>query len=109
MDPRIVLRNRDETISYINEPVPEIPRGRKPAIGHRKTVLGPDAPRAVVFITYSGYKFGPKEAEPAVQLLALEIEHTGFLFVGKFCYNKCSSLQKDKLPDRRYIVSQLAD
>jgi hypothetical protein len=85
MDPRIVLRNRDETIPYINEPVPEIPRDRKPAIDHRKIVLGPDAPRAVVFITYAGYEFGPKEAEPAVQLLALEIEHIGFQFVGKFC------------------------
>ncbi len=85
MDPRIVLRNRDETIPYINEPVPEIPRDRKPAIDHMKIVLGPDAPRAVVFITYAGYEFGPKEAEPAVQLLALEIEHIGFQFVGKFC------------------------
>ncbi len=85
MDPRIVLGNRDETIPYINEPVPEIPRNRKPAIDHRKIVLDSDAPRAVVFITYAGYEFGPKEAEPAVQLLALELEHIGFQFIGKFC------------------------
>ena len=85
MDPRIVLRNRDETIPYITEPVPEIPRERKPSIDHRKIVLGPDAPKAIVFITYAGYEFGPKEAEPAIQLLALELEHIGFQVIGKFC------------------------
>ena len=85
MDPRIVLKNRDETIPYIDEPIPEIPRNGKPSIDHRKIVLDADAPRAVVFITYAGYEFGPKEAEPAVQLLALELEHIGFQFIGKFC------------------------
>jgi hypothetical protein len=86
MDPRITLRNRDETIPYITEPVPEIPPQKKdPKNFHRKIVLGPDSPRAVVFITYGGYEFGPKEAEPAVQLLALELEHVGFQFIGKFC------------------------
>jgi len=86
MDPRIVLRFRDEIIPYINEPVPEIPPHKKgPSTVHRKMVLGPDSPKAVVFITYSGYEFGPKEAEPAVQLLALELEHIGFQFIGQFC------------------------
>jgi hypothetical protein len=86
MDPRITLRNRDETIPYITEPVPEIPpHKRNPITDHRKMVLGPDSPRAVVFITYGGYEFGPKEAEPAVQLLALELEHIGFQFIGQFC------------------------
>jgi hypothetical protein len=86
MDPRITLRNRDETIPYIAEPVPEIPPHKKdPSRFHRKMVLGPDAPHAVVFITYAGYEFGPKEADPAVQLLALELEHIGFQFIGKFC------------------------
>lgn len=86
MDPRITLRNRDETIPYISEPVPEIPPSKKdPSLFHHKIVLGPDAPRAVVFITYAGYEFGPKEAEPAVQLLALEVEHVGFQFIGQFC------------------------
>jgi hypothetical protein len=52
---------------------------------HRKIVLGPDSKKAVVFITYSGYEFGPKEAEPALQLLELEIEHLGFKCIGHFC------------------------
>ena len=85
MDPRIVLQNRDETIPYINEPVPEIPPHKSPKIDHRKMTLGPDSPKAVVFITYSGYEFGPKEALPAIQLLALELEHIGFQYIGHFC------------------------
>jgi len=85
MDPRITLRFRDETIPYITEPVPEIPPHKSAKIDHRKIVLGSDSPKAVVFITYAGYEFGPKEALPAVQLLALELEHIGFQFVGHFC------------------------
>ena len=86
MDPRISLRFRDETIPYITEPVPEIPPHKKdPSTVHRKIVLGPDSPKAVVFITYGGYEFGPKEAEPAVKLLALELEHIGFQCIGDFC------------------------
>ena len=84
MDPRITLRFRDETIPYITEPIPEIPPQRDPKIDHRKIVLGPDSPKAVVFITYAGYEFGPKEAEPAIQLLALELEHIGFQIIGQF-------------------------
>ena len=42
------------------------------------------SPRAVVFVTYSGCEFGPKEAEPTLQLLDLEIEHLGFRCVGHF-------------------------
>jgi hypothetical protein len=85
MDPRITLRFRDETIPYITEPIPEIPPQKDPKIEHKKIILGPDSPKAVVFITYAGYEFGPKEALPAVQLLALELEHIGFQFVGHFC------------------------
>jgi hypothetical protein len=85
MDPRITLRFRDETIPYITEPIPEIPHHKSPKTDHGKMVLGPDSPRAAVFITYAGYEFGPKEAEPAVQLLALELEHIGFQYVGSFC------------------------
>jgi hypothetical protein len=84
-DPRIVLRNRDETIPYIKEPIPEIPANRSAKIDHKKIVLGPDSPKSVVFITYAGYEFGPKEALPAVQLLALELEHIGFQSMGDFC------------------------
>ena len=63
MDPRIVLRKRDETIPYITEPIHEVPTDGKSRVNHRKIILGPDAPRAVVFITYAGYEFGPGDFE----------------------------------------------
>ena len=88
MDPRVALRNRDETIPYITEPVPDVPPpGKNPRVlsFHRKIVLTPDSPRAIVFVTYGGYEFGPKEAAPAMQLLALELEHIGFQCIGQFC------------------------
>ena len=88
MDPRIALRNRDETIPYITEPVPEAPPPwDNPDIvaHHRKIVLGPESKKAVVFITYSGYEFGPKEAVPGLELLALEVEHLNFQCIGQFC------------------------
>jgi flavodoxin len=86
-DPRVALRHRDETIPYIKEPLPDMPPPwEDPNIldYHRKIVLGPDAKKAVVFITYAGYEFGPREAEPGAQLLALEIEHLGFKCIGCF-------------------------
>jgi hypothetical protein len=87
-DPRVLLRERDETIPYITEPIPDLPRigqgSSVPAL-HRKITLGPDSKKSVVFITYAGYEFGPKEAEPAVQVLALELEHIGFKCIGQFC------------------------
>ena len=87
-DPRFALRWRDETIPYITDPLPETPspwQDRSLVDRHRRIVLGPDSPKAVVFVTYSGFEFGPKEAEPAMQLLALEIEHLGFRCIGHFC------------------------
>lgn len=84
MDPRISLRNRDETISYITEPVPKIPPHKNPKVDHKKIVLGPDSPKAIVFATYAGYEFGPNEADPALDLLALELEHIGFQCIGRF-------------------------
>ncbi len=85
-DPRIALRNRDETIPYIDEPMPEMPPLAKGAPAfHHKIVLGPDSPKAVVFATYGGYEFGPREAEPAMMVLALEVEHIGFKCIGQFC------------------------
>jgi hypothetical protein len=84
-DPRIALRNRDETIPYIMEPLQEIPSIERMANGHRKIVLGPDSRKGLIFITYAGYELGPKEAEPGLQLLALEIEHIGFKCIGFFC------------------------
>jgi len=79
MDPRVVLSRRDETISYIDEPVPDI------TIGKGLSSIHPDSPRAIVFITYAGYEFGPREAEPAASLIGLELEHIGFQYLGMFC------------------------
>jgi hypothetical protein len=85
-DPRITLGFRDETIPYITEPVPEIPPDKRDARNaHSKIVLSPDSPKAIVFITYGGYEFGPIEADPAARLLALEIAHMGFQCIGRFC------------------------
>ena len=83
MDPRITIRFRDETIPYITEPVPDQKMDVKTV--HRKIILGPDSPKSIVFITYGGYEFGPKEADPALLLLALELEHIGFQCIGQFC------------------------
>jgi hypothetical protein len=88
MDPRIALRNRDETIPYIKEPLPDFPPPlQDPDVmrHHHKIVLGPDSKKAVVFATYAGYEFGPPEAAPSLQLLALEIEHLRFKCIGQFC------------------------
>jgi hypothetical protein len=52
---------------------------------HRKIVLGPDSKKSIVFATYAGYEFGPKEAAPAMMLLELEPEHIGFKCIGQFC------------------------
>jgi len=49
---------------------------------HRKITLGNK--RGVVFVTYAGTHLGPKEAEPALALLALNIEHLKFRCVGRF-------------------------
>ena len=67
--------------------LPEPPQGTRnlPPVRHRKIVLGPDSKKAVVFVTYAGFEFGPKEAEPALQLLALEVEHAEFKCIGSFC------------------------
>ena len=71
IDPRIALRNRDETIPYIKDPLPDLPSPwEDPDIlsYHKKIVLGPDSKKAVVFTTYAGYEFGPKEASPSLEL-----------------------------------------
>ena len=49
---------------------------------HRKIVPGPKT--GVVFVTYAGTHLGPKEAEPSLSLLDLNIEHLKFKCVGRF-------------------------
>lgn len=85
IDPRIALRNRDETIPYISEPAPPAPPVEEMVAHHRKIVLGPDSKKSIVFATHAGYEFGPKEAAPAMMLLELELEHIGFKCIGRFC------------------------
>jgi hypothetical protein len=80
-DPRVVLRSRGETIPYITDPMPPLPSADR----HRKMVLGVDSKKCIVFATYSGCEFGPKEALPAMMLLELELEHVGFQSIGRFC------------------------
>ena len=50
---------------------------------HRKITPGPR--KGVVFVTYAGTHLGPKEAEPALSLLELNIEHLKFKCIGRFC------------------------
>lgn len=88
VDPRIPLRLRGEDVTYIKRPVPKsLPPTKDERVLklHKKIVLGPDSKKGIVFVTYSGYEFGPKEAEPALALLALEIEHLRFQCIGRFC------------------------
>jgi flavodoxin len=49
---------------------------------HRKITPGPKT--GVVFVTYAGTHLGPKEAEPALSLLELNIEHLRFKCIGRF-------------------------
>lgn len=48
----------------------------------RKITPGPKT--GVVFVTYAGTHLGPKEAEPALSLLDLNIEHLRFKCIGRY-------------------------
>lgn len=48
--------------------------------GNHKIIPGPK--RAMVFCTYAGIHLGGKEAEAALKLLEIEVEHLGFKVVG---------------------------
>jgi hypothetical protein len=85
IDPRIMHRMRDEEITYMKTPVPRLSDVERDMNPHRKIVVGPDSRKAIVFATYSGFEFGPKEAEPSLKLLELEIEHLGLKCIGSFC------------------------
>ena len=49
---------------------------------HRKITVGPK--KGVVFVTFAGTHIGPKEADPSLSLLELNIEHLRFKCVGRF-------------------------
>jgi len=59
-------------------------RDRQKDMKPGKIVFGPDSKKGVIFMTYSGNHLGPKEADPAMRLLALEMEHIPFECVGMF-------------------------
>ena len=48
--------------------------------GMHEIVPGPKC--GVVFCTYGGVHLGPKEAEPALKLLDVELEHLSFKVIG---------------------------
>ena len=69
--------------SPVNSELP-LPQVRKvmtsrPHADH-KIVPGPKC--GIVFCTYGGIHLGPKEAEPALKLLELELEHLSFKVIG---------------------------
>jgi hypothetical protein len=49
-----------------------------------KIEFGPDSKKGVVFSTFGGLHLGPKEVEPVLSLLALEMEHIPYQCVGRF-------------------------
>ncbi len=57
-------------------------RGGKIVRVQRRISPGPKT--GVVFVTYAGSHLGPKEAEPALSLLELNIEHLRFKCIGRF-------------------------
>jgi hypothetical protein len=60
------------------------PRQRPDPSKSPKIVFGPDSKKGVVFATFGGLHLGPKEVEPVLALLALEMEHIPFECVGRF-------------------------
>jgi len=84
IDPKLLKRGRWEDVPMPEDRPPDgVPR-RKGGGTHHKIILN-DTKRSIVFATYAGYEFGPKEAEPALQLLELEMMHLGFRCIGHFC------------------------
>jgi len=49
-----------------------------------KIVFGPGSKKGIVFATYAGGHLGPAEVEPALALMALEMEHMPVKCIGKF-------------------------
>jgi len=78
---------------------PERLRKRLEKMPPGKIVFGPDTKKGVVFMTYSGNHLGPKEADPAMRLLALEMEHIPFECVGMF---SCPGKHGEDMPGAWY-------
>jgi hypothetical protein len=52
---------------------------------HEKIVLSPDFPKCISFVTFGGMEFGPWEAQPALDLINVEMAHNRITPVGTFC------------------------
>jgi hypothetical protein len=66
------------------EKLKEMPKSVHDAEQHRKAI--PGTRKGIVFVTYAGAHLGPKEAEPALSMLDMEMEHLElFKCVGRFC------------------------
>jgi hypothetical protein len=86
-DPRIMLKST-EGIQLTDEEKKKMQAAmsnRSGGGGHGKVVLGPDAKKALSFVTYGGHEFGPAEALPALEWINLELAHLKVEIVGKFC------------------------
>ena len=93
------------------EPGMKLPDIIPPMNQHGKIVLGPESKKGIVFVTYAGHEFGPPEAVPALETLALEMEHTKFKCTGKFsCPGKFGNPTRayfkdiDKRPHERDLL-----
>jgi flavodoxin len=63
---------------------------------HARIAFGPK--KGVAFATYFGAHFGPKEAEPTLKWLELEMEHSRFRCIGSFCCPGRMNLVKGATP-----------
>ena len=70
----------EEIINAVRKQPKEVGKRK---IRHRKIVPGPK--KGIVFATYAGAHLGPKEAEPTLKVLELEMEHQRFKCIGSFC------------------------
>ena len=61
-------------------PLPQIRTVTYGKPGSHKLSVGPKC--GLVFCTYAGIHLGPKEAEPALKLLEVELMHQGFQVIG---------------------------
>jgi len=86
MDPRIMLKSA-EGMQLTDEEQKKMQAAMSSRKGrsHSKIVLGPNARKALSFMTYGGHELGPAEAQPALDWINLELAHLEVEIVGKFC------------------------
>jgi hypothetical protein len=85
-DPRMMKRGMDfSELTEEDKKKMQAAMGDRKGTTHAKVVLGPDHKHALSFLTYGGHDFGPEEAQPALDLINLELMHLHLEAVGKFC------------------------